>query len=163
MTEPIAEEKAPGQVYEVAYLVSSNVPEEKVGDVVSRVKTALEKQGAFVLADEFPRFRQLAYTLIKPLGGKNEKHTNAYFGWVKFEVASGNISNIKDDIESDADIVRFLIIKTTRERKTSVRPQMWRHEAPKREVISTIPTSEKKVPTMTEAEIDKTIEELIVE
>lgn len=159
--EAVAAEKVAQKVYEVAYLVSPIVPEEKVGEVVGRIKSVLEKQGAFVLSDEFPRFKQLAYTLVKPLGGKNEKYATAFFGWIKFEGNTSVPVILQTALERDTDIVRFLVIKTERERKTSTRAPLWRRETPKREAV--VKTEEKKAPSMTEAELDKTIEELIAE
>ena len=153
------EEKGPPRAYELAYLVSPNVPEDKVAEVVSRIKAVLEKQGVFILSDEFPKFRQLAYTLVKPLGGRNEKYTNAYFGWVKFEVFAANLEAIKTDIEREAQLVRFLIVKTEKESKFAAKAGFWRKDTVKRET----PKIEVKVPSMTEAEMDKTIEALIVE
>ncbi len=160
-SESVTEEKIPGKVYEVAYLVSPNIPEEKVGEVVSRIKGVLEKSGSFVLFDEFPRFKQLAYTLVKPLGGKNEKYSTAFFGWIKFEGSTSALVSLEADLIRDTDIVRFLIVKTERERKISARAPTWRREAPKREAV--VKPEEKKVPSMSEAELDKTIEELIAE
>ena len=153
------EEKGPSRAYELAYLISPNVPEDKVAEVVSRIKAALEKQGVFILSDEFPKFRQLSYTLVKPLGGKNEKYTSAYLGWVKFEAAASTLEAIKTEIEGETQLIRFLIVKTEKEGKFSNKPAFWRKDAPKREA----PKAEAKVPSMTEAEMDKTIEALIVE
>ena len=162
MTEQaVVAEKAVGKVYEVAYLVSPIMPEEKVGEVVSRIKAVLEKQSAFVLSEEFPRLKQLAYTLVKSLGGKNEKYTSAFFGWIKFDGSILKLNEVSAALEHDGDIVRFLIVKTDRERKVFVRAPLWRRDTPKRDAV--VKHEEKKVPSMTEAELDKTIEELIAE
>ena len=163
MTETETAEKTAGKVYEVAYLVSPNVGEEKVGEVVSRVKASLEKGGAFVIADEYPRFRPLAYTLVKPLGGKNEKYTTAFFGWVKFEGPVSVLETLKADLDRDADIVRFLIVKTDREIKVTNRAPMYRRESVKREPLVKAVADEQAAPAISEAELDKTIEELIAE
>src|SRR6185503_4255804 len=158
--ERSAEEKAPQRAYELAYLVSPNTAEDKVAETVSSLKTLIEKRGAFVLSDEFPKFRQLAYTLIKPLGGKNEKYTNAYFGWIKFEAGADSLAALKADLEHEQILVRFLLVKVDRESKFPSKPAFWRKESPKRET----PKPEAKTgPAMSEAEIDKTIEELVVE
>lgn len=157
-TEPVAEEKELSRVYEVAYLVAPNVPEDKVAEEVTSIKSLLETNGAFVLSDEFPRFRQLAYTLAKSLGGKNAKFSNAYFGWVKFEAGAAKLQDIKEGLSREANLVRFLVVKVDRESRRPMRAPVWRgrevkHEAPKTE----------KAPAVSEAELDKTIEELLVE
>jgi len=154
------QDKKPERAYELAYSVSSRVSEDKLGDVVMRLKNILEKQGVFVTFDEFPRFRQLAYALTKSLGGKNEKYSNAYFGWMRFETNATALAEINAGFERDADIVRFLIVKTDRDYKTSIHTPPRRREMPKRDAIK---ANVVKAPSMTEAEIDKTIEELIAE
>lgn len=152
-----SEEKAALRVYELAYLLSPNVGEDKLGETVSRIKSVLEKRGAFLISDEFPRFRQLAYTMIKPLGGRNEKFTSAYFGWIKFEIVPAAEADLKADFKQEGAIVRFLIVKTEREAQPPPRAFV-RRETVKREAAKTEGKG-----TMTEAEIDKTIEELLVE
>lgn len=160
MSDSIAEEKIPTKAYELAYLVSPNVSEEKLGEVVIRLKNILETQGVFVTFDEFPKFRQLAYVLEKPLSGKNEKYTSAYFGWMRFEANASAPIEIKAGFDKDADVVRFLIVKIDRDYKTSVHTPPRRREMPKRDVAK---KEADKGPSMTEAEIDRTIEELIAE
>ncbi len=133
-----AEEKVSARLYELAYLVSPHVSEEKLNETVGRVKGLFEKNGIIVSFEDFPKFRQLAYALVKPLGGKNEKYTNAYFGWMKFEATSEALSSVKMALEKDLDIVRFLIVKVGRDQKTSMRAPLWRRDAPKRETVKTL-------------------------
>ena len=135
-TEQVVDEKVPARVYEVAYLVSPNVPEEKVAEVVGRLKAVLEKQNAFILSDEFPKFRQLAYTLVKPLGGKNEKYPSAYFGWIKFEVSASVLEEIQRAFERDSELVRFLIVKVDKDSKIKSKPVFWRKDTIKRDAPS---------------------------
>src|ERR1043165_9866699 len=104
-----AAEKLPSRVYELAYLISPTIGEDKIAESVSRIKALLEKHGAFVLSDEFPRFRQLSYTLVKPIGGKNEKYASAYFGWVKFETEGKKLEELEADLARESHIVRFLL------------------------------------------------------
>ena len=160
MAENSTEEKIPARVYEVAYLLNPNIGEEKIGEEINRIKSALERRGAFIISDEFPRFRQLAYEMVKPLGGHNEKYTSAYFGWVKFEIGAEAAIAVKTDFDQDPQIIRFLITKTERESQPA--PKVFvRRERP----LRVTPKVEGKAPgsAMTEAEIDKTIEELLVE
>lgn len=158
MTEQNSEEKALNRVYELAYLVSPNIAEDKLAEQVSSIKALLEKHGAFVISEEYPKFRQLAYNMVKPMGGKNEKYSNAYFGWVKFEVSVEGALSIKDELKKMSQLVRLLIVKTERETKYPAKTAFWK-DMPKREVKAEPKTG----PSMSEAEIDKTIEELVVE
>ncbi|OHA18748.1 MAG: 30S ribosomal protein S6 [Candidatus Taylorbacteria bacterium RIFCSPHIGHO2_01_FULL_46_22b] len=157
VSEQNTEEKGQTRVYEVAYLVSPHVAEDKIAEVVSHIKQALEQRGAFVISDEYPKFRPLAYTVVRQHEGKNEKYQTAYFGWVKFELGASTLADLKKTLEQENRLIRFLIVKVDRETKLSVRPQFWRKETVHKE------TPKPDAPKMTEAEIDKTIEELVVE
>ncbi len=155
-----AEEKISKQLYELAYLISSHVPEDKISEVVARIKGVFEKRGMFVVFEEFPRFRQLAYMLVKPLGGKNEKYANAYFGFMRFEAVAADVVELTAIFKKDLDIVRFLVVKSGPERKSVVRPTTWRRDTIKRDSPK---VEAPKAQSMTDAEMDKTIEELLVE
>jgi ribosomal protein S6 len=59
---------------------------------------------------------QLAYTIRKKtVAGSYDNHDEAYFGWVKFEVDSGLIENIKKAVENHSKVIRMLLISTIRE------------------------------------------------
>lgn len=156
------QEKPITHVYEVGYLVAPTISEDKVSEVVTAIKTLLETHGCFVISDEFPKFRQLAYALTKPLGGKNEKYTSAYFGWIKFEATASALSLFRAELEREMRLVRFLIVKTEREVRVSTRTFFKPRSPVKREPIK---TTERPIrgTGMTEAELDKQIEELVVE
>jgi ribosomal protein S6 len=152
-------EKSELTVYEVGFLVSAQIPEEKVADEVSEIRGIIEKSGGMILAEEFPRARVLAYTILKPVQGKNEKHASAYFGWIKFEAPSTAAPEVKSKIQVMKNIVRSLLVKTVRE--APVQKTYF-----KRKPVSTEPKTQKVTedrPTISEAELDKTIEELVVE
>ena len=159
----MSEEKKENRIYEIGYLLTPNIPEEKLGEEVSRMKATLEKREAFVISDEFPKMRVLAYVIEKSAAGKNEKYQNAYFGHIKFETNPEVALLIKADFEADRNLIRFLMIKTVREvpvakfsfsRRESA-PDEKKGDKPAEKLVSR--------PSMSEAELDKTIAELIVE
>lgn len=59
--------------------------------------------------------RPLAYEMSKLIQTKNTSFDHAYFGWVKFEIESAELSSVKKSIESMDEILRALFIKTIRE------------------------------------------------
>lgn len=157
--------KADSKIYEVGYLVGAAVPEEKIAEEVALVRSVLEKNGAKVLFEELPRIKQLAYVIEKSVGGKREKHQTAYFGFTRFEVSGDSLADIKKGLEAIKNIVRIILIMVPKEIPVVSKPLFKaRVERPKVD----LPKEKDKEAvtqraTMTEAELDKTIEELVVE
>jgi ribosomal protein S6 len=149
------------QVYELGFHIVPTIAEEKVANVFGDIKSLLEKNGAIFISEEYPKMRPLAYTMLKNEAGKNEKFNFAYFGWVKFDLGKEEIALVKEKLEKNKEILRFLIIKTVRENT------LYGHKIPRKEnekpevpVVGVIP---EEVVMASEEEIDKTIEELVVE
>ena len=102
-------------IYEVGYLVVPTMAEDKVTEEVSSIRALLEKTGATILAEDFPKLRPLAYTMERSTETKKNKFNEGYFGWIKFELPVASISNIKKDFDKRPNVIRHLIIKTVRE------------------------------------------------
>jgi ribosomal protein S6 len=149
------------QVYELGFHIVPTIAEEKVANVFGDIKSLLEKNGAVFISEEYPKMRPLAYTMLKNEAGKNEKFNFAYFGWVKYELPKEATAEVKEKLEKNKEILRFLVIKTVRENT------LYGHKIPRKEgdkveapVVGVIP---EEVAIISEEEIDKTIEELVVE
>lgn len=143
-------EKEQGK-YELAYLISPFVPEEKVFDEVAGLRKAIESRQCLITDEGAPSVRQLAYVLRLPRVGKFE---SAWFGWVKFISSPENIDLIKQELEKNTNILRFLIIKPQKEpvRKAIKKPAGARQFKPK---------APEEKPPVKEEEIDKKIEEMV--
>ncbi len=102
-------------IYEVSYLLVPSVTEEKVADEVATIRGIIEAAGASIIAEEFPQFMPLAYSMDHTMDSKKHTFKEAYFGWVKFELPVASITNIKQSLEKTPSIIRHLIIKTVRE------------------------------------------------
>ena len=155
------------RIYEIGYHIVPTIPEEKLVGEVGAIKDILAKEKAAVIAEDFPKRRELAYTIKKSIAGKYQKFDTAYFGWVKFEVVPEGIHRIKDGFEKNANILRFILVETVREstllasQKIFVRrPEGEKHE--KKEIPMVSGDAPIKSP-ISEAELDKTIDELVVE
>ena len=151
-------EKGEGKVYEVGYLIVPTVPEEKLAEEVVAIKSIIEKQGGTFISDDFPRRRVLAYEMPKVVEGKKHKFKEGFFGWVKFEVSSDSLSEIKKALETNDHVLRFLLINTVRE-NTLYFPKV---STMKKEDGSPEPTEEGK-PAASAEEIDKSIDALVIE
>ncbi len=150
---PAVEVKEEGKrIYEVGYLVTASLSEEKLFQLVEDLKGAIVKNGGAIITLEFPKLRDLAYPMSKMIGHKKEIFGSAYFGSIKFELEAENISNIKKYFESLESVVRFLLIITVREntmysRRVAFRP----NDRPRAE----------KGAKMSEEEMEKTVAELV--
>lgn len=103
------------KVYEIGYLLVSSIPEEKVDAKVEELKAILSTKKVEMIAEEAPVLETLAYTMIKKVGAKNTRFTQAYFGWVKFATEPETIVKIKEAIDADTEVLRSLIITAPRE------------------------------------------------
>ena len=108
-------------IYEVGFHIATTLPEEKLAGEVTKIKDVLVKAGADTISEEFPKRMQLAYTIEKKTHGGTIKHDSVYFGWIKFEIESDKIAEIKEDLDHNENIVRFIIVKTVRENTMPVK------------------------------------------
>jgi ribosomal protein S6 len=150
----------------LGYHVVSSIPEEKLPAEVTAIKDLLEANGAVFISEEFPKLKPLAYKMTKVVGARHLKFDTAYFGWFKFEIAPDVIDTIKKTLERNDNVIRFILVKTVRESTLSViKAPTYRTEEKK--PIPGLGKDSKKDESvkspMSEAELEKTIEQLIVE
>ena len=111
-------------VYEVGFHINPSLPEGEILGKVTDLKQAISERGGVFISEEFPSLFQLAYTITKRIGNENKRFTQTFFGWIKFEMSPASIVDFKKVLESDIDMIRFLIIKTVREdTMISTRPE----------------------------------------
>ncbi len=148
------------KVYEIGYLLISSIPEEKVLDTVTHLKEILSKKGAKMIADEAATLRPLAYTMTKKIGTQNHRFDEGYFGWVKFELETGEIEGIKKAFESHPSMLRTLLITTVKENtylgKKDITPLIKSEEIVAGEKDATIPPAQASL-----EEMDKSIDEMV--
>lgn len=138
------------KIYEVGYLISPLVPEDKLDGEISVLRDAVEKKQGLIVSEERARMQRLAYNIIKPHAGNFE---SAWFGWIKFMAAPEAVSEIKSHFDKNQNLVRFLIINSSKE-DTAKR-------APRRTTgRKTFVAPEVKTEIKTE-EVDKKLEELV--
>ena len=119
----ITEDHGESQVYELAYLILPSIPEEDLPQVVAKIQKTIEKAGGERIDSEEPFLRELTYEMSKTVGASRYVVKNAYLGWIKFdlplpvEVEKHPIEAIKGEIEKMAEVLRFLLVKASRETK----------------------------------------------
>ncbi len=139
------------KIYELGYLLVPSIAEENVAKEVETIKSILAKYEAEVITEDFPKLRPLAYAMVKATGSERHKFDKAYFGWVKFEVEGDTAPQIKNELDKNTSVLRFMIVKTVRENTMVSQKVVFK------------PEEGEEQPKVSEEELDKTIENLVVE
>jgi len=156
------EEKA---IYEIGYHILPSISEEELPAHVSAIKDMIKKEAGVFIMEEAPAKISLAYPMSKMEEGKRSIFEGAYFGWVKFETQRTHIGNIKHALDENNNVLRFLIIETVREDtrapRRSVTAQKVETLAKSKPMVKL--TKKETSAPIVDSEIDRTIEELVVE
>jgi ribosomal protein S6 len=152
------------KVYEIGYLLLSSIPREKVADVAASQKNVLSKKGASIIGEEAPELIPLSYTMVKKIGTANHRFDQAFFGWVKFELATKDIEDVKKSFDLDKNVLRYLLITTVKEntylgKKAPVAPGL----IAEAEGIPAEAAAPEAAPEEKVEEIDKSIDEMVKE
>ncbi len=158
-TEDIENSDSKSSIYEVGYIMVPSIPEENLGGEVSSFKDSLSDMGATFISDEYPKMIELAYEMSRSVANKRQKFTYGYFGWVKFECNTKNGKAIKESLDKNEKLVRYLMIKTVRESTMSTKRAYGNNKDgfKRRATVRT----EETLP-INEETIDKEIEALVV-
>lgn len=149
------------KIYEVGYHILPTVGDERVGAEVTAIKDIIEGEKGTIFAEEFPKSVDLAYPMAKVKHNKRAVYTSAYFGWMKFEATPEAAIAIDKKLKAMDNILRFILVKTVRE-NTMAPKKMLRERKEELARDDESVETKKEEPRMTEAEIDKTIEELVI-
>lgn len=149
------------KVYEIGYLIVPSVPAEKVEAEVSAIKSLITKQKGQFIAEEFPQLRPLAYTMAKQVGSSRQKFDEGYFGWIKFELDVAALPEIKEAMDINEKVLRYLLINTVKE-NTYLGQKALPKEEGKTEV-ETDASEKKEDDSSSVEEIDKTIDSMVKE
>lgn len=146
-------------IYEIGFHLLPTVDEADVLAQLSNIKSIIEENGGVVISEDVPKMVSLAYDISKDINSKKQKFSRAYFGWVKFEAESSKIADIKTKTENAPNVLRLLIVKTVRE-NTMHTPKVpiFKKENGREERED----EHAEKPKLTEAEMDKSIDELVV-
>jgi len=146
-------------IYEVGYIMVPSIPDENLGGEVTALKDSLAGLGATFISDEYPKMLELAYEMARSINNKKQKFSYGYFGWVKFECSTINARLIKDLLDKNEKLVRYLMIKTIRGSTMSTKRAYGNKDGFKRRPIH---KREESLP-INEETIDKEIDALVVE
>jgi len=146
-------------VYELAFFLMPTMGEENLPTVFGDLKNMLSKSGAVFISEDFPKLLPLAYPIDKIIEHKRQAFNTAFFGWIKFELESGHLLNLKEELKHSINLIRFMIVRTVRESTLAPR----RLHAPRRRPApDKVRPTEPAIPIDEEA-VDKKIEELVTD
>jgi ribosomal protein S6 len=160
MENEVEEKESRMGVYEVGYIMVPTIAEENLGAEVGDFKDSLTKMGAVFISDEHPKMFELAYEMSRSIENKRQKFSYGYFGWVKFECSTVEAKAIKDMLDKNEKLVRYLLIKTVRESTMSSKRSYGRPDGVRKKVT---PKTEEVVEQIDETVIDKEIDALVLE
>ena len=138
-TEAITTDATEVATYELAFHVLPTVAEGEVPAVVTALKDKITAHGGEIIAEEAPARFDLAYEIIKYLEGRNRRFKSAYFGWIRFTAAPEAVPELQAEIESVKELLRFLLVKLTKEEAAH---PFYFHEALAAEQTTTITVDE---------------------
>lgn len=159
--EELKELETETRVYEVGYLLLPYVQEADLEKESGRIKEAITAAGGTTFAEENPRLLALSYPMYKVFSNKKTKFENAYFGWVKFDGEPKGVLKLKKALDAEGNVLRYLIIKTVRENTLTRKPAAFVSKPIKSAPKEAIKEEESKE-VINEAELDKTIDDLII-
>ena len=102
------------QIYELSYLILPSIPEAELDGVVGKIKALINEAEGKDFDGEMPFKHPLSYLVSKTVGASRYIVNEAYIGWIKFEIESLKILELKSQIEKISEILRFLIVKAPR-------------------------------------------------
>ena len=148
------------KVYEVGYLLVPGTPEEGVPGLYGNLKELISSLNGQVISDEMPVIINLAYPMQKTVQNVRNKYTTAYFGWIKFQMDRDMVLDLKKKLDQDANIIRFLIIKTVKE--NTIAAKRFVHKDIPRKKISPVKGGENtESAPINKEEIDKEIDAMV--
>lgn len=103
------------QVYEISYIFDYRLEESKAAEKVETLKQNIASLGGSFISEETPYTRELSYEMTRVVNNVNVRFKQGYFGWVKFEITPAKILELDKKLKLDEEVVRFLIVRTTKE------------------------------------------------
>lgn len=103
------------EIYELGYLLLPSIAEDDVLAVVKKMQDLVSSKGGVLIDSEDPFKQDLAYSMTKVVGASRYVVTDAYLGWMKFELPVEEAPAVKEAISKMNEVVRSILIKAPRE------------------------------------------------
>lgn len=140
-------------LYEIGYKIVPTITEEELTMLVSELVGHVEGLGGVISYSELPKLRDLEYAVSKSINRKWAEFSQAYFGWMRFELVPAQISALEKIFATHPSIIRFLLVREPASMLLPVSRRAPRaRRAPREEKVTTEEASKEM-----EKEIDKLI------
>lgn len=103
------------RVYELGYLAMPSLSEGDLGNKRDALVALITNYQGIVVDEGQPVLIDLAYEMDRVIKNKRQNFTQAYFGWIKFDLAPESIEALTDEVDSDDELIRSIVVKTVRE------------------------------------------------
>ena len=152
------------RVYEISFLINPSLDNDQLQELIKNLEKDISKISDEIITISDVDLIDLAYTIKVNIGGKYDKYDKAYFGWIKFVTYPDRLSELKEELSFNKDIIRYMIIKTVRE---DTRAQLEQEAIQKLDEVKTEAASNiqnqggDNGEDLSDEEIDKVVEELL--
>ena len=116
------ESEIEARVYETALLLVDSMSETEALEKYNAIKQTIASLGASFISEELPYLRGLSYEMIRVIKNQNVRFNQSYFAWVKYNLDSSKVVDIKKKLDLDEQIIRFMTVKTVAENTTYTKP-----------------------------------------
>lgn len=163
-TENVAQTEAVSErgMYEIAFHLTSKLNEEEAAHETEAVAAAVRAHEGEILMTELPTLRPLTYPMSKVIKGKREEVEQAYFGWMQVRIEADKLPALMSTLGAMVSVMRVMSMILPKEALLP-RPALKVIRTPERELVRVEKPAAPAAPAMTEEELDKTIESLVVE
>jgi len=148
------------RIYELGYHVIPTVSESDVESIVASIRSRIEKAGGSFIAEGAPALIKLAYDMESREGDKNISHDRGYFGWLKFEATTDAAEDLDTMLAADPKILRHIVFKTVREETRARMKAPTLREVKRTDTIRTTPRQEEAAGPVSEADLDKALQDI---
>jgi ribosomal protein S6 len=166
-TTPSTETLEP-RIYEVGYLMSPSVRDEDLASRVDEMKESLTKLGATFISEGAPEYIDLAYEMSRVIENKRTRFNQGYFGWVKFEINPAQMTALKELLDKNVLIIRYLLISAVREntiigKKSLGKILKGERQEYDKEAMGEVPVAPEAEPEIPVEKLDEVLDEEIKE
>lgn len=163
-------------LYELALNIIPTVGDDGAIKTFEKVKGIIEKVKIENITVSEPALLPLKYTMSKTVDSKKQKYNQAYFGWIKFDADPSELESLKEKLDHNNELLRYMIVKSEKETTISAQEVSETLSGKKEEkkvaedVKEEIPVVEEEidegeidVEISSQAEVDKAIDDLVGE
>jgi ribosomal protein S6 len=151
------------RIYEVGYHIIPTVGDENLEQVVASIRGKIEQAGGTFIAEGAPAQIKLAYAMDAREGDKRVEHDRSYFGWVKFEAPATIAKTLEEELQADSKILRSIVFQTVREETRARMKAPTLREVKRTDTIRTTPRSTEEAAPVSEADLDKALQDITTE